>query len=234
LAVPLETLTPDPDNARAHDERNIQVIMESLSKYGQQTPLVVRGGVILKGNATYQAAKRLGWPEIAAIPFDRQAELVRGYKLVDNRSAELATWAIDVLKDELQKLTAEGQDIGKLGWTDAELAALEDAVPEKLESDATLLNSLGFIAGDPKTKIERGQTTQLGKHLLICADPIKEVPSWLKFLKEGDLFCPFPGPYILQTHAANKARLILVQPDPFIAGYIVDRFNETDGRNLEP
>lgn len=233
-------LKPDPENARAHDERNISVIMESLRRYGQQTPIVVRSGIILKGNATFEAAHRLGWTEIAAIPFDRAADLVRGYKLVDNRSAELATWAIEVLKDELKKLTDEGEDIAKLGWTDEEITALEDGVPERLESDATLLNQIGFIAGDPKTKIEHGQTLELGPHLLICADPIKDVMSWRGAVKDDDLFCPYPGPYIALTLSGTKRRMILVQPDPFIAGYIVDRYQEikrTDAKDrgkLEP
>ncbi len=219
-------LTPDPENARAHDERNISVIMESLKRYGQQTPIVVRAGVILKGNATYEAAKRMGWKEIAAIPFDRAAALVRGYKLVDNRSAELATWARDVLQDELKKLSGEGEDLGKLGWNSEDLAALEEGIPERLESDATLLNQIGFIAGDPKTKVEHGQVFELGKHILICVDPIKEVGSWLGAVLEGDYFCPYPGPYIALTLSGEKRRMILVQPDPFIAGYIVDRYQE--------
>jgi len=200
--------------------------MDSLSTYGQQTPIVVRAGIILKGNATFEAARRLGWDKIAAIPFDRAAELVRGYKLVDNRSAELATWAADVLKDEIQKLIEEGGDPGKLGWSPEDLTALEEGVPERLESDATMLNQIDFIAGDPKTKVERGQIIQLGAHVLICADPIKEVSSWRGELTSDDLFCPYPGPYIALTLSGEKRRMILVQPDPFIAGYIVDRYQE--------
>lgn len=133
--------------------------MESLAKYGQQTPLVVRGGVVLKGNATLEAATRLGWEEIAAIPFHLTGEFVRGYKLVDNRSAELATWAKDVLLDELKKL--DGDELKKLGWNEDELhvligdeAVAQDEVPE-----------LPKIA-----KTKPGDIYEMEEHRLFCGD----------------------------------------------------------------
>lgn len=149
--------------------------MESLVRYGQQTPLVVRGGVILKGNATFQAATRLGWSEIAAIPFDRAAELVRGYKLVDNRSAELATWAGEVLRDELLKLTDEGEDLLKLGWTSDEFhklvgdgAIVEDVPPELPE----------------KAKTKPGDLYVMGPHRLLCGSATD--PEDVKRVLEGN------------------------------------------------
>ncbi len=201
--------------------------MESLTQFGQQTPLVIgAGGVVLKGNATLEAAKRLGWDSIAAIPFDKQTELVRGYKLVDNRSAELATWAQDILQDELKQLVEEGGDLGKLGWSPEDLAALEEGIPEKLESDATMLAKVGFIIGEPKTKLIHGQVVDLGRHKLIVVDPIKDVSVWREFIESDDMFCPYPGPYVANVVAGDERRMILVQPDVFIAGYIVDRFEE--------
>src|ERR1700690_3222809 len=41
LTTDIATLIPDPMNARLHPERNLESIMESLTKYGQRTPLVV-------------------------------------------------------------------------------------------------------------------------------------------------------------------------------------------------
>ena len=42
LAVPIDSLTPDPVNARLHDERNITTIMGSLKEFGFDQPLVPR------------------------------------------------------------------------------------------------------------------------------------------------------------------------------------------------
>lgn len=197
--------------------------MESLAKYGQQTPLVVgRGGVVLKGNATLEAATRLGWGELAAIPFDRQTELVRGYKLVDNRSAELATWAAEVLKDELRKL--EGEDLAKLGWNADELRSLEDNELKQLESDASMLDRLEVTIAEPKTKCQTGQVIKLGDATLVIADPVTEVAKWLPYLTPKMIFAPYPGPYAALTTNGAFNKILLVQPDPFIAGHIVDHY----------
>jgi len=159
LAVPIETLTPDPENARIHDDRNIALIMESLTRYGQQTPLVVRGGVVLKGNATLEAAKRLGWREIAAIPFHQKTG-VRGYKLVDNRAAELAAWG-PILGGELQKLMDDGEDMGALGWNKDEL---EPYFREEAEAK-------DVIPKVPKVAVTKlGDVIKLGRHILFCGD----------------------------------------------------------------
>ena len=39
--VPLDSLHPDPANARAHDERSIEAIKGSLVRFAQQKPLIV-------------------------------------------------------------------------------------------------------------------------------------------------------------------------------------------------
>lgn len=40
LAVPVDSLSEDPSNARVHSTRNIDVIMGSLRKFGQVKPIV--------------------------------------------------------------------------------------------------------------------------------------------------------------------------------------------------
>ena len=46
-------LSADPANARKHSERNIESIMASLRRFGQQKPIVVdKSGVVRAGNGT--------------------------------------------------------------------------------------------------------------------------------------------------------------------------------------
>ena len=40
LARRLSLLVPDPENARIHDEKNIETIRASLNAHGQQKPIV--------------------------------------------------------------------------------------------------------------------------------------------------------------------------------------------------
>ena len=58
-------LTPDAENARLHDDRNLEAIKSSLERFGQQKPIVVDSTMsVVAGNGTLEAAKMLGWTKI--------------------------------------------------------------------------------------------------------------------------------------------------------------------------
>jgi ParB-like chromosome segregation protein Spo0J len=112
-------LTPDPQNARQHDDKNLKAIMGSLKEFGQRKPIVItESGVIVAGNGTVQAAKRLGWTDIEAVrvPADWTTDQVKAFALADNRTAELATWDIHVLDEQLWELEELGVDVKELGF----------------------------------------------------------------------------------------------------------------------
>lgn len=116
--VKVESLTPDPENARTHSQRNLDAIAGSLRQFGQRRPLVVFGSTVIAGNGTLQAAKTLGWTEIAItrVPRDWSIEQARAYALADNRTAELAEWDTAVLADQLVDLDAVGWDVSEFGF----------------------------------------------------------------------------------------------------------------------
>jgi ParB-like chromosome segregation protein Spo0J len=111
-------LTPDPQNARQHDDKNLKAIEGSLKEFGQRKPIVItEAGLIVAGNGTVEAAKRLGWTHIEAVqvPTDWSKDQVKAFALADNRTAELATWKTEVLTAqliELQELDVAVQDFG--------------------------------------------------------------------------------------------------------------------------
>ena len=49
---------------------------------------------------------------------------------------------------------------------------------------------------------------------------------YLPLLNSGDLFLPYPGPFVPLSIKAGNNRLVMVQPDPYIAGHILDRCKE--------
>lgn len=128
LVVPIDSLTPDPNNARSHGERNIRSIMDSLMRYGQQKPVVKNSsGVVVAGNGTLEAAKRLGWDKLAAVEFHLERRHAGGYALADNRTAELAEWNFPVLSSQLDLFEKDGQlELGVL-WTKEEAGNLRSA-----------------------------------------------------------------------------------------------------------
>jgi len=48
--VNLDKLQEDPDNARIHSRRLIDVVKASLEEFGQVEPLVVHEGIVIGGN----------------------------------------------------------------------------------------------------------------------------------------------------------------------------------------
>jgi hypothetical protein len=124
MTVPIASLTPDPSNARVHPERNMRAIMESLAAFGQVKPIVVRaeGMVVMAGNGGLEAAKRLGWTEIAASVVEMDDATAAAYGLADNRTAELATWDFATVA-RLERLIQEAGGEA-IGWSQDELAAL--------------------------------------------------------------------------------------------------------------
>lgn len=107
LAIEIRDLTPDPRNARQHDERNLAAVVRSLEEHGQVKPIVVQlrsdkgaSNVIRAGNATTAAASRLGWTHVAAVVLDVKDKEARAYALRDNRTADLAEWDLPNLGGE--------------------------------------------------------------------------------------------------------------------------------------
>lgn len=127
--ISIDALTPDPENARLHDKRNIEAIAGSLSRFGQRKPIVVSGNnVIVAGNGTVTAAKSLGWSEvqIVRVPGDWSAEQIKAYALADNRTAELAEWDARVLANQLIELDGNGWAVEEFGFLPLSPSIVDD------------------------------------------------------------------------------------------------------------
>ncbi len=166
---PAADLRLDPNNARAHDERNLMAIANSLSRFGQQKPIVVApDGTVLAGNGTLAAAKHLGWEQIAAITTDLDGAEARGYAIADNRTSELAEWDFVRLSEELQALPPDV--FQTLGFDEKEMRRIaheaEQAIRAMQEDQ-----DLDAVPEPPEEAITRlGDLWLLGRHRLLCGD----------------------------------------------------------------
>jgi hypothetical protein len=126
------------------------------------------------------------------------------------------------MEDEFMKLSRlfgdEGDDDG------------EGEEPGEV-SDGSLLNKLAINIDDPRHIVEAGQVWQLGEHVLIIANVLTEWEKYIEYLVGDVIFAPYPGPFVPLTKIASSRRIIMVQPDVFIAGHILDRFEEINGED---
>lgn len=157
----IEQLKLDANNARKHDNANLEAIAGSLTQFGQRKPIVIsQDNIVVAGNGTLTAAKSLGWTEIDAVrvPADWDADRIKAFALADNRTAELATWDQQVMASQLLELQESGFDIEEFGFElhepPIDLESIEeDEVPEQVI-----------------TRVSAGDIWQLGPHRLMCGD----------------------------------------------------------------
>ncbi len=162
--VKIDTLTLDPANVRRHPANNLDAIKASLTRFGQQRPVLVNDkGIIIAGNGTVMAAKALGWDHINIVRTALQGSEATAYAIADNRTAELAEWDDDALAQQLAALQIEDEELARAaGFTEKEIAALAEATVEVQEDEVP------EAPVDPITK--PGDLWLLGEHRLLCGD----------------------------------------------------------------
>ena len=53
--------------------------------------------------------------------------------------------------------------------------------------------------------------------------------KWSPLLTEGTIFAPYPGPFVPFGEKVKQHSLVMVQPDPYTAGHILDRYEDANG-----
>jgi ParB-like chromosome segregation protein Spo0J len=126
VSVKLSDLSQDPANARKHDDRNIDSIVGSLRRFGQQKPIVIdMNNIVRAGNGTLEAAKRLGWDAIECVKTNLKGSDAVAYAIADNRTAELAEWDEDILAAQLNGLLTDDEALANAaGFLAEEIEAM--------------------------------------------------------------------------------------------------------------
>lgn len=201
----LYDLLPDPNNARTHDEKNLQAIKDSLQNFGQRKPIVItQDNVVVAGNGTLEAAKALEWETIQCVrvPADWNENQIKAFAIADNRTAELANWDQSVLEKQLEELEKSGFEVAELGFEVPELPIQDIEVEE---------DSVPDVPENPRSKT--GDKWQLGKHTLVVGDSTKEATLRLALgERQADLILTDP-PYNVAYEGGTKEALTIENDD---------------------
>lgn len=113
-SVKLSDLTPYENNPRIIDDA-VPLVAESIRQCGYVTPIVVdEDGVILAGHTRYEALRELGIAEVEVIVAKGiTEEQGKKYRILDNKTGELATWDKEKLADEISEIDFGGFDFGQ-------------------------------------------------------------------------------------------------------------------------
>lgn len=166
--IPLKKLRPYAGNARQHSEKQITLLMTSISRNGFIIPVLVDAGSnIIAGHARVLAAKRLGLTKIPVIRVSHLTpEQQRAFVIADNRLAELATWDKDILARELRFLSDMNFDVELTFFSTAEIDMILDSSGEAKPDAADEIPDVP--QGTPIARV--GDIWTLGRHRIICGD----------------------------------------------------------------
>lgn len=165
LAVPIDSLQALPGNPRRGD---VDAVATSLSRFGQRKPIVVRrdDGTIIAGNHTWQAAKQLGWTEIAVAYVGDDDVTAQAYALADNRTAELGGYDDELLRNLIQSV--ESIDVDLLRDTGWDKVSVDELFKDVLKNNISAIDSSPPTPDVPISK--QGDLWIVGEHRIFCGD----------------------------------------------------------------
>ncbi|MFJ8043778.1 hypothetical protein ACIRBX_25080 [Kitasatospora sp. NPDC096147] len=93
-----------------------------------------------------------------------------------------------------------------------------------------LLALAGVTVGVPEHEVANGQVWKLGEHHhLVVGDVFEGWPLWAPLLTDGALFLPYPTPLAPFADRADGRRLVMVQPERYLAGHLLDKWARISG-----
>jgi hypothetical protein len=228
--VPVTELRYYPGNAR---RGNVQAVAESLRVNGQFRPLLVQEstGYVLGGNHTLQAGREvLGYERMDVTWIDCDDATARRILLADNKTGDASTYDDEALLALLQ----QDEDLNGTGWAVEEREQLErlldhaaadpDDAEDQLPAKGDLLALADVAIAEPDHRPDHGSVWRLsGRHTLVVARVSDEHSAWTPFLTTEHVFCPYPEPYLTATTLAWARPLLLVQPNRYLAGHLLDK-----------
>jgi DNA modification methylase len=209
LAVEIDKVSTLEKNPRKHDRKNLEVIRGSLERFGQQKPIVVNEhGVVIAGNGTLVAARRLGWTHVAASVSTLDGDEAVAFTVADNRASDTSTNDRGVLGDILGDLPSdlrlaagyEPVDLIGLLKPEKEKEEMDPDAPATQDPDEPVVSVLGdiwimgdhrLICGDAEDPDTVARVLGGGKPNLMVTDPpygVRYKPEWREAALGGKVF----------------------------------------------
>lgn len=167
LAVAIDELELLPGNPRKGD---VDAVAASLDRFGQRKPIVARkvDRTVIAGNHTLQAARRLGWQEIAVVWVDDDDAHAKAFALADNRTAELGSYDDAALLALIEEVRAADLELLEdAGWDEQSVL---DLISEMDVDAPTPGDGLDVLPVSVPSITVPGDVWLLGDHRVMCGD----------------------------------------------------------------
>lgn len=191
---------------------------------GEELP-EVPDGIIVDADGRWLMPVQRGWSSANDVE-------ALAYLVASNRLTEKGGWDQAAHVAALEQVVAESAaGLEGVGYTPAEYEALiaEAQAAEVDPEKSALLAAADVTVGEPQHRVAKGDgytlTTESGiVHRLECVDLMTGHDRWAQHLGPGVLFLPYPGPFITLAARFDSTPTLMVQPEPYLAGHILDKW----------
>lgn len=148
------------ENNPRNNESAVDAVYNSIKEFGFKVPIVITSdNVIIAGHTRLKASIKLGLDKVPCIIADDLTEdQIKAYRLVDNKTAEFATWDLEKLEEELLNIDMSLLDFG--------FEDFDGDIPDNAIDDD--FDPLDELPEEPVS--QRGDIFVLGKHRVMCGD----------------------------------------------------------------
>lgn len=183
--IAVSDIRPYKSNPKLHKNKQIQQIVNSISEFRFNNPILIdEENIIIAGHGRLLAAKHLNMLQVPAIQLTHLSEAQkRAYRIADNKLTENGEWDFDLLKLEFEDLDSLELDFNLdiTGFDTADIdIMLDESLIDKDSKPDERANSVPFI---PENEIlsKEGDIWQLGKHRIICGNSLDKAVFELLF-----------------------------------------------------
>ena len=158
----IEKLIEYKNNPRDNDNA-VEAVANSIKEFGFKVPIVIDSkNVIIAGHTRLLASKKLGLKEVPCIIADDLSDKqIKAFRLADNKTAELATWDLSKLEEELLNIE---MDMLQFGFAELEEMFPDNATDDEFDETQGLSETPYSLVGD---------IYELNRHRLMCGDSTK-------------------------------------------------------------
>ena len=117
-----------PYNNNPRRNQPVELVAKSIKEFGFNSPIIVdKKNVIIAGHTRFKAAIKLKLKKVPCIVADLTPEKARAYRILDNKTGEIAEWDNFLLDVEIKEVEELGFDTSSWGleFTEKEEPELE-------------------------------------------------------------------------------------------------------------
>lgn len=186
--IDIESIMPYKNNPKIHKNKQIQQIVNSISEFKFNNPILVdENNEIIAGHCRWLAAKQMNMTQVPVIKLSHLSDAQKkAYRIADNKLTENGEWDVDLLKIEFENLNSLDLDFS-LDITGFDIADIDVMLDSSLTDKEVKIdekaNTVTFI---PENEIisKEGDIWQLGKHKIICGNALDKNTYELLFKDE--------------------------------------------------